>query len=628
MRDAEEQAAPAGRSEVAPRTGIPAGPLLLSLANGAGLAGTTAYYAAGIAGAVALGSAVTAAGAGAAAVAMRNGRRYGHYGLRRMWGRGYGGGYGRYGSGRGYGGAGYSGGGRGGYSRGFSGGTTGYGRRAPAPMGSVGTAAGAGARTLPGARRPGAAGGAVGTPPRTGRQTPGSTAAPFSPGGGSSSGGSSSRGAGAPHRRGWSGLLRRGAGKDAPGSGPAGAGAPGGAAGAFAGRGGRGADPARSSSFARRTVDAARGRLARARDGFPGALRQFAETAGQRWKKGEKGRRLWRRRLRMTRRITGTAVLSVLGAVLAQALFPFRFHAVRTWQRIWNWRAHRAQRKEAAIDAREAERDKAADRPPVADKVNTPERTGGAKTSGGAGGGTSTGGTGMQVFARAAEQVAAAYGRYSPPSMLSVAAEYEGVPEGIRHAAQAIAQLARTTAEVYPAHASVAERVSAVYMRMMQAAETADEIAPHFRRVHEADLLRHEAPRNGWSGEVMWNIGGRPGDQGEQASVFARSAEQVATVYARWTPTVMTEVAAEYESLPAGIEHLADAVNSLAVQSSDSYPVDPSVAELVAAVRHRLLSAVSAAQDVMPHFRRVHEADLRRHEAPRNGPAAEAMWNV
>lgn len=613
------QAAPAERPQAQQRTGIPAGPLLLSLTNGAGLAGTGAYYAAGMTGAVVLGSAVAAAGAAATAVAARNGRRYGSYGLR-GWGRGYGrGGYGR-GRGGGYGG----GSGRGGLRSAF--GSVG-GRRASGT--GAGGATGTTRTTLPKTRRSGGAGGAGGR-----SEAPRSGTGVFSPG-------SSSQGPQKPsHRRSRRGLLGRagavfGGGRNGSGggtfSGRTGRGSAGGSAGAASG--------ARSRSLAGRTIGAARARvvrtakagggmLKRARDGFPGQMRQFGQAAARRWKKGAKGRRLWRQRLRMTRRISGTAVLSVLGAVLGQLAWPFRFHAARTWKRIWNWRALRAQKREDRIDARHAAKDAATERPPVADKVNAPQQRDTGKSAP-AGAGSSTGGTGMQVFARAAEQVATAYSRYSPPSMMSVAAEYDGVPDGIRHAAQAIAHLVKNTRDVYPAHVAVAERVSAVYMKLMQAAETADEISPHFRRVHQADLERHEAPRNGWSGEVMWNIGGRAGDQGgQQTSVFARSAEQVATVYTRWTPAVMTDVAAEYESLPTGIEHLAQAVNSLAIQSADSYPVDPSVGEMVAAVRHRLTAAVSTAQEIMPLFRRVHQADLDRHEAPRNGAAAEAMWNV
>ncbi|MGQ4517360.1 hypothetical protein [Streptomyces sp. DW26H14] len=360
-------------------------------------------------------------------------------------------------------------------------------------------------------------------------------------------------------------------------------------------------------------------------------MRAFAEGTARRWKKGARARRLWRRRLRMTRKIGTTAALAFGGAFLTQLLWPFRAHGARTWRRIWNWRANRSRPREDQHDAKDAAKDAAETRAPVADTVRKPEddrdRAGTSAPAGADN--TSSGGVPLQVFAKAAEQVATAYARYSPPSMLSVAAEYDGVPEGIRSAAQAIAHLAKNTAEIYPAHRPVVEAVSAVYMRLMQAAETADEVSPMFRRVHKDDLDRHEAPRNGYSGEAMWNIGGGTGAQGEiRSSVFAMSAEQVATVYTRWAPSVMTEVSAEYESLPTGIEHLAEAVHSLAVRSADAYPVEPAVAEMVAAVRHRLLTAVSAASEIMPVFRRAHEVDLRRHEAPRNGAAAEAMWNV
>lgn len=670
----QDQGQPAAQRQPEPeRTGVPAGPLLLSAANGLGLAGTTAYSAAGVAGAVVLGGAVTAAGAVAGAVALRNGRRYGRYGLGWRGARGYGaggyrsGGYGR--AGGGY----RPVSGRAGYASGP--GLFGAGRR--------GSRAATGTAASPSAGRVGPRG--SGPAGRSGRTSAPSTGAP-APGRGRSAPvsltksptgtGRSGAGAPRPHTGTGTGLGRAGRGRPGMGWGSrlnprllrrrnrdaakndrnkhadssvgdrVGKGTDTTAAKAGRGRARRTIAAALRRTGALAALGAARrlgGRLWRsaapwagtalrgldkARRAFPGALTEWTQAAIRRWKKSAKRRRALRARLRLARRVAVTTVLSVAVATLTQILWPFRFHAARTWRRIWNWRALRSQRKETKLLARAAAKDAADNRPEIKDTVTRPERETDTKTTTGGSAGTTNGGAAVRVFERAAEQVAAAYSRYSPPHMLSVAAEYEGVPEGIRHAAQALAQLCRNTREVYPAHAAVAEAVSHAYMRMMQAADTADEIAPHFRRVHEADLERHEAPRNGWTGEVMWNIGGSRGDTGERQSVFARSAEQVSTVYARWTPSVMTEVLEEYTSIPAGIDHLARAIDSLAVQSADAYPVDPSVAEMVAAVRHRLSLAESAAQEIMPLFRRVHEADLRRHEAPRNGAAAEAMWNV
>ncbi|GHJ24446.1 hypothetical protein TPA0909_60600 [Streptomyces albus] len=643
VRDAEEETGTASQQrerQAAQPAGIPGGPLALSFVNGVGLAGTSAYYAAGIAGAVILGGATAAAGAGV--VALQSRRRYGlGRGLRMgRYGRGVlrSGGIGRGATGspsagigtarrRGAGGGSAAGGGR---SRALG------GRRGAAPASGTGGAAAGVRRSLhrPSSRAAG------GTGAGTGR-TAGPTSLTKSPltksprtGGGTTGGGTTGGGRG--------GLLQRLAGRGRAGGGGA---SPTGRTRPLSGVGGglsrgvsRAARHLGPSSRAGQTVAAGArragrmvkrlgGALDRARKQFPAWVGAAGRGIAKRWKTGEKRRRLWRQHLRMARRISGTALLATLGAVLGQIAWPFRWHAARTWTRIWNWRAHRAQVKEDAIDAKNAAKDAKTRRAPVRDKVNDPgrhqddTRTTAAPARG-------QGGTDVQVFARAAEQVQAAYARYSPPNMMSVAAEYDGVPEGIQYAAQAIAHLVRNTREVYPAHEAVAEAVSAVYMRMMEAAKLAEEISPHFRKVHEDDIARHEAPRNGWSGEVMWNIGGRPGGGEAKPSVFLRSAEQVATVYHQWQPQVMTQVAAEYESLPTGIEHLASAVESLARQSADSFPVDPSVAEMVSAVRHRLMKAVSAAQEVMPLFRRVHAKDLARHEAPRNGPAAEAMWNV
>ncbi|MFG2669123.1 hypothetical protein ACGFY6_33395 [Streptomyces sp. NPDC048387] len=643
--EADQEEAESVRRERPER--VPGGPLLLSVVNAAGLAGTSAYYAAGVAGAVVLGGAAVGAGAVGTAYAFRRATRGG---FRR--GMGYGGLYpGRWGrrgdarrTGLGVGSGGFSSGGAGG-RRGRAGGSLASG----APVAGGGWSRRA-ARRAAAASATGTVGAAAGRPP--GRKAPGA------PSGSSAGSADSGRRRGA----GWlRGAGTRAAGRDATGRGTA-------AGRSGAGRGGVG----QSTAAARRRAGAGtttaqpgttRGRLARtaawtgrqlaanagrvkrgtvaaggwvgrglraARDNFPKLMGKAGRGLAGAWRGTRTARRAARAKLRYARRVSLTLLLAALAGIVGKALRPFTWGSGKALAvRVWNWRANRIRPKEDAQRAKEAAADAADTRAPVRDTVDDPGTAvpgqGGAPAGAPGSGGSNV----HQVFARAAEAVATAYGAYSPPSMLAVAAEYEGLPEGIRHAAMAIRHLALNTEQVYPAHKSVVESVSSVYTALAAAADAADEIHGTFREAHEADLARHEAPRNGYSGEVMWNIGGKPGDSGTaHQSVFSRSCEAVATVYATYQPGVMTEVGQEYACLPDGIEHLASAVQSLAVHSADSYPVKPVIAEMVAGVHHHLKRAVSAASDVLPVFRRAHELDLSRHEAPRNGVAAEAMWNV
>ncbi|MEU9617359.1 hypothetical protein AB0D56_38515, partial [Streptomyces sp. NPDC048209] len=236
----------------------------------------------------------------------------------------------------------------------------------------------------------------------------------------------------------------------------------------------------------------------------------------------------------------------------------------------------------------------------------------------------------MSVFAKECQQVAEAYLRYSPPSMLAVAAEYKGVPDACRSTAEALYALAANTAGVYAAEKGTADRIEALADQVARIAVAADEIYPRFTTLHADDLRRFDAPRNGFSGERMWNIGGRPGEgeAGMRPSVMAIAAEGVATTYSRYAPPTMMAVGREYEGLPVGLEALAQAVGALAANSEANYPVADAITEMVGNIYRLLVQAAAQASSVTPAFRRDHASDIARHEEPRKSAEAEAMWNV
>ncbi|MFF8917227.1 hypothetical protein ACF08M_28910 [Streptomyces sp. NPDC015032] len=238
------------------------------------------------------------------------------------------------------------------------------------------------------------------------------------------------------------------------------------------------------------------------------------------------------------------------------------------------------------------------------------------------------GGNLVSVFKRETEAVRDAYATYDPPMMLAVAAEYWGLPDGLSAVASAVGRLAANTADKYPADEKMAELVAQVYALLYQAVNKAQEIGPLFVTVHEHDLRRYEEPR---PGEHMWNILERRTDGGydqRQPCQFVSVTEDVAHVYSRYEPGHMNQVAAEYEGIPDGIENIAAAINLLQVRSNDRYPVDKQIVDAIADVHQLLMAAASAAQELMPNFRRLHAPDISRHEAPRNGEEGEAMWDV
>lgn len=236
----------------------------------------------------------------------------------------------------------------------------------------------------------------------------------------------------------------------------------------------------------------------------------------------------------------------------------------------------------------------------------------------------------MSVLVRTCEDLRDSYSRYMPPSMMAVAAEYAGLPEGIRQCGQAVKALAINTDTRYPVLKPLVQALVGVYTKVMQAADYAEQINPHFRAVHADDIARHESPRNGQPGERMWNIGAVPGSGGTafQPSHFVMQSQSVAIVYATYTPDDMISVGREYAGLPVALEAVSATVEVLHTRTRDSYPVDDSVTDMIATLARMLASAASEAMDVFKLFRTLHAKDLGRHENPRKGPASEAMWNV
>jgi hypothetical protein len=243
-------------------------------------------------------------------------------------------------------------------------------------------------------------------------------------------------------------------------------------------------------------------------------------------------------------------------------------------------------------------------------------------------GGDHFGGDHVSVFLQQTEAMREAYTKYEPPMMLAVAAEYWGLPEGLTSVGEAVRQLALNTAEKYPCDQKMADLVAAVYNLLHQAAQAAAEVGPLFAKVHEDDLRRHEEPR---PGEHMWNILERRPDGGftqRMPSQFVAVCQDVAHVYARYEPGMMAQVAAEFEGIPTGIEHVAASIHLLQVRSNERYPVDKKVVEALETVHTALMQAASASQELMPNFRRLHASDIARHENPRNGTDGEAMWDT
>jgi hypothetical protein len=121
-----------------------------------------------------------------------------------------------------------------------------------------------------------------------------------------------------------------------------------------------------------------------------------------------------------------------------------------------------------------------------------------------------------------------------------------------------------------------------------------------------------------------------PGSEGEHVSGFrfeeaAAEMEQAASQY---DPENAMEILAMVEGLPAAVTSVANVMKILAERSDSEFPLEKEVADGFNDIFGAVMSAVAVAEDMGELFRQAHEADIARHEDPRNGPEAEKGWNV
>lgn len=106
---------------------------------------------------------------------------------------------------------------------------------------------------------------------------------------------------------------------------------------------------------------------------------------------------------------------------------------------------------------------------------------------------------------------------------------------------------------------------------------------------------------------------------------LAAEMEQAAQAY---EPENAMEILAMVEGLPEALGSIANIMRILAERSDSEFPLEKQVADGFADIYGALNSAAAVAEDLGPVFRQAHEADIARHEDPRNGPEAEKGWNV
>ncbi|MFE3992968.1 hypothetical protein ACFXPW_14990 [Streptomyces goshikiensis] len=106
---------------------------------------------------------------------------------------------------------------------------------------------------------------------------------------------------------------------------------------------------------------------------------------------------------------------------------------------------------------------------------------------------------------------------------------------------------------------------------------------------------------------------------------LAAEMEQAAQSY---EPENCMEILAMLEGLPEALQAIANILKILAERSDSEFPLEKVVADLLSDLYGVFANSVDFSEELGPTFRMAHEADIARHEDPRNGYEAEKGWNV
>ncbi|MFC1418573.1 hypothetical protein [Streptacidiphilus cavernicola] len=158
-----------------------------------------------------------------------------------------------------------------------------------------------------------------------------------------------------------------------------------------------------------------------------------------------------------------------------------------------------AARAAAAWKARHAQRTAPAPQPTVASTVRRPAATTPAPNPGG----PSMSG---HHFLAPAMDAAARAGSYNPTGMIQVIQDFGGLAEAMELWAQAMKITVENADAQFPLDPGLIETMRQVHSLTLKAAEMAGELQPAARKLHAADLERHDNPRKGRAGERMWDI--------------------------------------------------------------------------------------------------------------------------
>ena len=222
----------------------------------------------------------------------------------------------------------------------------------------------------------------------------------------------------------------------------------------------------------------------------------------------------------------------------------------------------------------------------------------------------------------------AGYTGYRPLGMTAVAAEYAGLPNGIRAAAASLRFLAINCDQKYPCSRRVIAKLLEAYEKLMNAGARADEMVKLFREVHAFDIQRLVDPRtNEWKWNVTPLTTNTPGQLFMPGRIEAGCVLAM-TFYRTYEPAHMLGVGCEVAGMSLGLNDLKNAITMLYQRTRDAYPVDDQVTSELATIASMVGAASDDASIATKLFAADHAREISHNQHPRKGAAGEGMWNA
>ncbi|MFF8279957.1 hypothetical protein ACF05T_28290 [Streptomyces lateritius] len=109
---------------------------------------------------------------------------------------------------------------------------------------------------------------------------------------------------------------------------------------------------------------------------------------------------------------------------------------------------------------------------------------------------------------------------------------------------------------------------------------------------------------------------------------FVAPAMEMARIAASYQPQGMLQVGEDFSGLSEALELHASAMKTTVENADASWPLDPTIVDLMRQIYGLQMKAAELARELRPAFEQLHDVDLDRLRNPRKGAQAESMWDV